>query len=320
MNFCKKLNLEKVLILPVFLVAVLNVTAQKKKKQDVESILDMCGCFNITFKFAETFGADQDYEYYDNYYSGALEYAFPVEQTKDKIVIQHLLVIGDTMIIKHWRQDWLYENQDLYVYDKDDTWKYKQLSKDQVKGQWTQKVFQVDDSPRYEGSGTWIHADGRDYWEAYADAPLPRREYSKRKDYNVMVRRNRQEITEQGWVHDQDNQKVNRTTKDELIAWEKGWNVYKKVDDSKCQTAIDWWASNGQFWGDVRAVWGEVFDSKKTLSLNMRADGQIMFMRMFGLGSEMEGENYDAAASRQKIKDIINMHLAEDSPIQLATN
>ncbi|MEM6738144.1 MAG: DUF6607 family protein, partial [Bacteroidota bacterium] len=63
-----------------FLLVSLTI-AQKKKKQDAEAILSMCGCFNITFSFAETFGADRDYEYHDNYYSGALEWAFPVEQT-----------------------------------------------------------------------------------------------------------------------------------------------------------------------------------------------------------------------------------------------
>ena len=34
--------------------------------------------------------------------------------------------------------------------------KYSPRKKD-VRGQWTQKVYQVDDSPRYEGSSTWVH-------------------------------------------------------------------------------------------------------------------------------------------------------------------
>lgn len=292
--------------------------AQKKKKQDVESILDMCGCYDVSFSFAETFGEGKDYEYHKNYYSGALEWAFPVEQTKDKIVIQHLLVIGDTMIIKHWRQDWLYENTDLYVYDKDNTWKYKQIPAQEAKGQWTQKVFQVDDSPRYEGSATWVHVDGRHYWESKADAPLPRREYTKRKDYNVMVRTNRQEITEEGWLHEQDNLKVNRAADDQLIAREKGWNTYTKVDDSKCITAVNWWNENQRYWADVRSTWDEVFASKKQLSLNMNADGKILFMRLFELGDQMKAENYDQQKSKAEIRKIIQMHLAEDGKIQLA--
>ena len=53
------------------------------------------------------------------------------------------------MIIKHWRQDWLYENTNLYEFYKDNTWKFNQLKAKDVKGQWTQKVYQVDDSPRW---------------------------------------------------------------------------------------------------------------------------------------------------------------------------
>ncbi|MEM9896192.1 MAG: DUF6607 family protein [Bacteroidota bacterium] len=300
--------------------AVIGVSAQKKKKEDIASILSMCGCFDITFQFAETFGASQDYEYYDNYYSGALEWAFPVVNEKDKIIIQHLLVIGDTMIIKHWRQDWLYENTDLYVFDKDDTWKYKSLDKDAVKGQWTQKVFQVDDSPRYEGSGSWVHVDGKHYWESTADAPLPRREYSKRNDYNVMVRGNRQEITDEGWVHDQDNHKVMRTAEgDKRVASEKGLNIYRKVEDSKCKTAVDWWNWNGKYWNDVRGVWEDVFASKEELELNMRVDNQIMFMRMFGLGDQLSGDSYDSEKARAEIEKVVEMHLAEDTKISFTS-
>lgn len=300
------------------LASVIGFSQKKKQKQDIASILDMCGCYNITFNFAETFGADNDYELHDNYRSGGLEWVFPVSQEDDKIVIQHLLVIGDSMIIKHWRQDWLYENQDLYVYDKDNTWKYKQLPADKVKGQWTQKVFQVDDSPRYEGSASWVHTDGRHYWESNADAPLPRREFSKRSDYNVMVRRNRHEITDYGWLHEQDNQKVVRGGDDQLLASEKGWNTYKKTDDSECNLAKEWWSTNEKYWADVRTVWDEVFASQKTLELNMKVDDKIMFMRLFGLGSEVADSDYDSESVVPRIREIIQLHMKSD--IKVAKN
>ena len=90
-------------------------------------------------------------------------------------------------------------------------------------------MYQVDDSPRYGGTASWVHVDGRHYWEGVADAPLPRREFSKRDDYNVMKRINHQEITTDGWLHEQDNDKILRDEKgDHLIAREKGWNTYTK--------------------------------------------------------------------------------------------
>jgi len=287
--------------------------AQKSKKEDIAAIKAMCGCYEVAFNFAETFAADKDYEFHDNYRSGALEYVLPIEESKDKIVLQHLLVIGDSMIIKHWRQDWIFENTDIYAFDKENTWNYQTLSSEAVKGQWTQKVYQVDDSPRYEASGSWIHADGKHYWETVADAPLPRREFSKRKDYNVMTRKNRQEITDYGWVHEQDNKKVVREAgKDTWLASEKGWNTYTKTEESRCEIAADWWGENKLFWADVRAVWDEVFTQKKVVKINMRLDGKVMFQRIFALQDELDKKDFNTEKSKSAIRKVLKMHLDGD--------
>lgn len=302
----------RTLLLIVFCLTLGTVHAQKKKKQDIEAIKAMCGCYDVSFNFAETFAEVKDYEFHDNYHSGALEYVLPIEETKDKIVLQHLLVIGDSMIIKHWRQDWLYENTDFHVFHKDNTWKYDGKAQDDVKGQWTQKVYQVDDSPRYEGSSSWVHIDGRSYWENTADAPLPRREFSKRSDYNVMERRNRHEITDYGWVHEQDNAKVIREGSDKVIAREKGWNTYTKTAESRCQPAKDWWQEKQAYWNDVRKVWDELFAIKKTLEFEKKIDGNVLFMKLFALEDEMLQGDYDSSASIAKIKATINPYLKGD--------
>ncbi|SHJ98589.1 hypothetical protein SAMN04488028_102385 [Reichenbachiella agariperforans] len=304
----------KQLIAAVLILVTSTAIAQNKKKQDIDAITAMCGCYKVSFNFAETFSPNADYAYYDNYRSGALEYVIPVEEEKDKIVLQHLLVIGDTMIIKHWRQDWLYENTDLYTYDKNSQWIYTSLPAKEVKGQWTQKVYQVDDSPRYEGSATWVHYDGRHYWENTADAPLPRRDRTKRKDYNVMTRTNRQEITSYGWLHEQDNDKVLREEDSEtLIAEEKGWNTYTKVDDSQCQVAQEWWTANASYWNDVRIVWDELFATKKDIAINMKVEDKILYQRLFGLEKEMmDVSPYNSELAQSKIKEVIQKHLKSD--------
>lgn len=308
--------MKKVLFTLLTLSAILSVA---QKKQDMEAIMDMCGCYEISFNFAETFAAQEDYTFHDNYRAGGLEWIFPIAQSDDKIVLQHLLIVNDSMIVKHWRQDWLYENQDLFVYNKDNAWTYKKLPAGQVDGQWTQKVFQVDDSPRYEGSATWVHVDGKHFWESTADAPLPRREFSKRNDYNVMIRKNRHEITDFGWVHEQDNQKVIRSNKDELIAKEKGYNTYTQVDKSNCQPAIDWWKKNEKYWADVRDAWDRVFAQNKNLSINMKVEDKIMFQRFFELGKKLSGDNYDQEAARKGISKILKKHVASDD-IKIAYN
>lgn len=310
--------MKKASILMMVCLMAFAAQAQKKKKtQDIKAIKDMCGCYEVEFNFAETFSPNKAYEYHDNYRSGGLEYVFPVSESNDKIVLQHLLIVGDTMIIKHWRQDWLYENTDLYTYDKDNTWKYQELDKSGVKGQWTQKVYQVDDGPRYEGSASWVHVDGKSYWESVADAPLPRREFSKRDDYNVMVRENRHEITSYGWLHEQDNQKVLRAQEDELLAWEKGWNTYTKTEDSKCNVAKEWWNEHEAYWADVRIVWNELFASKSTVKIKKKVDDKVLFMQLFALQDELNGANYDSKNAQAEIKAAIQKYLDSDQRLTM---
>ncbi|HHP7242454.1 MAG TPA: DUF6607 family protein [Cyclobacteriaceae bacterium] len=303
------------------LICTLNLSAQDKKAQDKAAIKAMCGCYDIDFQFAETFSSDRDYEFHDNYLAGGLEYAFVVDETEDKIVIQHLLVINDSTIVKHWRQDWIYENTELYAFDKNAAWNYVSLPKDAVRGQWTQKVYQVDDSPRYEGTATWVHFDGRHYWESTADAPLPRREFSKRSDYNVLERRNHHEVFDEYWVHEQDNKKLIRAENvdDKVIASEKGMNVYNKVDKEKCQPAVDWWTKNSDYWAVVRNVWDEVFATQKRLELNMKVEDQILFQRLFALGGKYEGKEFNEKKVKKEIKEAIQKHLATEA-IKLAMN
>jgi hypothetical protein len=247
----------------------------------------MCGCYEVEFNFAETFKAskDENYKPSPDKKDYGLEWVELVEDKSDKIVMQHLLIVGDTTIVKHWRQDWEYENTELYTFFKDKTWKFTTLPKNEVKGEWTQRVYQVDDSPRYEGTASWVHTDGSSYWMNVADAPLPRREHTIRKDYNVLKRRNIHEITKYGWLHEQDNEKILRDEKgaDTTLAFEKGMDYYKKVDDSKCAAAHKYWKENKALWANVRTKWQSIFDLDKDLNLEGAVNGQPLFMHLFEL-------------------------------------
>lgn len=281
--------MKQVTLLAVFTLTFLyNGNAQNKKKQDQKAIKSMCGCYEVSFNFAETFQYSKDSTYQASAvkHDGGLEWVELLKDADNKIVMQHLLIVGPAdrqHVIKHWRQDWLFENTNLYTYHADNKWNFVSLPKDQVKGQWTQKVFQVDDSPRYEGSASWVHVDGKSYWENTTDAPLPRREYTKRSDYNVTVRTNKHEITKTGWIHDQDNDKVIRKDgKDDIVlAQEKGLNIYTKVDDSKCKAAQDWWKINSQPWKLVRAKWDQVFNRKVNLALEEKVEDKALYEHLF---------------------------------------
>jgi hypothetical protein len=281
--------MNKNIIIAIMAMALsLSIYAQNKKTQDKNAIKKMCGCFEVEFNFAETFkySSDSTYMPSNNYRTAGLEWAQLVDDENNKISIQHILLVGSESspyVMKHWKQDWIFENQEFYMYNGNNSWNYKTKSKGKVKNQWTQKVYQVDDSPRYEGSATWVHVDGKSYWENISDAPLPRREYSKRSDYNITVRGNRQEITNDGWIHDQDNSKIIRSIdkNDILIAKEKGFNYYKRVDDSRCKAAADWWTKNYSKWKTVRNKWNEIFSRKTDLKLHSLVDSKPLYSYLF---------------------------------------
>lgn len=257
-----------------------NLFTQNKK--DVDAIKKMCGCFEVEFKFAETFEYLNDSSYMGskNYKAKALELALLIKDEKNHLSIQHIL-ISEKSIIKHWRQDWIYQNTSLYSYSTNNLWTFTELDKKNVKNEWTQKVYQVDDSPRYEGTSQWVHYKNKSYWENVADAPLPRREYTKRDDYNLMQRGNKHEIVDDGWIHEQDNLKVDRNNIDFVLAEEKGYNYYKRVDDSNCIKAIDWWNENQEKWALVRKKWEDIYSRKENISLKKLVNNKPLFSYLF---------------------------------------
>lgn len=287
--------------------------SQKNNKldQDKESIKAMIGVYKVSFDFAETFAPDTAYKFHERYSEHGIEQVSLIEETPTKIVLQHLLIINDSTIIKHWRQDWVYENKEIYNFYKDNEWRKTTLTSEQVKGTWTQKVYQVDDSPRYESYGTWIHIDGKHYWEGTNDSPLPRREFTKRSDYNVMKRHIRMEIFKDGsWAYIQDNEKIIRENdKDKLLVWERGMEVFTKgnYDGSP---AIKYWEKQKIYWEDVRKIWDEVFAKNTNLKLATKVDNRRLYENLFELGDETcNGKKYKKGSANTEIKKIIDSYL-----------
>ncbi|NLR61390.1 hypothetical protein HGH93_25035 [Chitinophaga polysaccharea] len=277
-------------------------TGGNKLAQDKAAIKSMCGCQEVTFEYTETFPADTSYKP-KGYHkiTDAVEYVTVAAEDKNRIILQHLL-IADSMVIKHWTEDWLYENQQLLAYDKDDAWKKVTLPATQVKGQWTQKVYGVDDEPRYEGSATWVHADGRHYWESASDAPLPRREYTTRKDYNVLHRTNHHEITATGSIHEQDNLKVVRANgTDKIIVGEKGLNTYNRTDENRCKLAKAWWEQNQAFWAVVRKSWDNVYGSSSTIHLRRKVNNEPLYKVMAALEEKALRKELTGAALEKEV-------------------
>lgn len=293
-----------------FLLISFGLSAQKKSDEK-DFIKKMCGCYEVNFEYSETFSPSKDYEYHDRYSAAGLEWIFVDEESSDKIIMQHLLIINDSTIIKHWREDWIYENKELLVYEKNLEWKKDEVPAAYLKNSWTQKVYQVDDSPRYNGYAHWVNLDGKTYWESQVSAPLPRREYTKRSDYNVMLRTNKHKIMAYGHLHELDNSKVLRSESgDSLIVLEKGHNTYKKVDDKRCDPALAWWSSNRPYWVDVREVWDEKIEEADFINIKAKVENKRLWQKLFALSDQYtDASNYDSEKVKGEISKIIESYL-----------
>jgi hypothetical protein len=302
----KKLN-----FLLALLVISIGVNAQQKLDQDREAIKALAGFYKVTFNYAETFSPDDDYKFHEKHRSSAKEWAVILEDSPKKIVIQHLLVMrGDSMIIKHWREDWTYEDTQLLSYDKDNTWKKVALNAKDVTGKWTQKVYQVDDSPRYQAIGTWVHVDGRHQWQSNTDSPLPRRENTERNDYNVLNRGNNLYLTKDGWMFEQDNKKIIRSESgDKLLAMEKGMEQFIRTDPKSFGYAQNWWKQQESFWKDARETWDEIFAQNKVIKLIPKVENKLLYEQFFALSEQSAKEKWTSTQNKAGIRKIIKAYL-----------
>ncbi|RKR85121.1 hypothetical protein BDD43_5379 [Mucilaginibacter gracilis] len=298
------------LILTLLTLATGSLYAQSKLDQDRAAIRSLGGFYKVTFDYGETFAPDTAYKNHPQYHASGYEWAVVEEESPKKIVIQHILVTGDSSVIKHWREDWVYEENKIVTFDKDNTWKTTALKTNETKGRWVQKVFQVDDSPRYESIGTWVHVDGRHEWHSECDSPLPRREFTKRNDYNVLRRGNRIYITPTGWMFEQDNQKIIRSASgDKLLAREKGYEEFIKADESKFNYAKTWWKTQQPYWTSVRQVWDEVYAQHAQVKLKGKTDGKLLYERLFDLADRSTKERWDAAKCKVETRKVIDGYL-----------
>ncbi len=299
---------KKALLLsfPLMLSASLFAQSQDSKK----NIDQLCGCFSVNFRYAETFSPDDSYKFHDREDMNAMELVLPVETNDKKMVLQHLLVINDSMIIKHWREEWLYESPVLYEYTGNKVWKKNDLAATAVKNKWTQTVWEVSDEPRYQGVSAWVNNDGKTFWESTADAPLPRREYTVRNDYNILKRRNRITLTADGYIHEQDNDKILRKDNtDKLIAQEKGYNIYRKADDSECEGAKKWWKKNEVFWHAVRNQWDAYMATASVVTLKTNVDDKVMHEHFDALWRDWSKNKFKQSELDAKVKEVMTKFL-----------
>ena len=116
------------------------------RAQDQQAILKMAGSYDVVFDFAETDVLTAGYKPHSAHKSYATELVLVVEDRPGKVALQHILQMGtgkDATIIKHWRQDWSYEDRDVLEFQGKEIWQKRTLPPEAVKCTWTQAVYEI---------------------------------------------------------------------------------------------------------------------------------------------------------------------------------
>lgn len=302
-----------------------------KFEQDRRAILALAGEYRVTFDFIETVPIKNGYEIQNPYQSWATEVIEVIEDRGNFISLQHILVmyvvndegvVHDPIVVKHWRQDWKYQDEEILEYKGNNSWQIKKNPASESEGKWSQAVYQVDDSPRYEALGTWVHDVNYSTWTTPAIwRPLPRREFSVRDDYNVLVSENRLIINSTGWVHEQDNIKLVidengvPLKNNPYLVKEVGLNRYQRITGTDFSPGLDYWNNSAEFWKDVRQAWANVLSQDELVKLNSTYENRKLYDYLFEYSDNINAENYNTEEGSKFATTTINNFVIKSNDI-----
>ncbi len=233
-------------------------------EQDRQAILAQVGDYRVRFDMRETVGLQADYQPLEPKRSGGTEIVRIVYDTGDRISLQHILVMyhqGQTILVKHWRQDWAYQPETVLTYAGPNQWTLTPVSAEERRGAWSQTVWQTDDSPRYGGVGRWSYDNGMTVWTSGPTwRPLARRDAVRNPVYDRYLGTNRHVIRPGGWVHIQDNVKMTGRNGGgpQAVVQEDVVNTYDASTAFEPKPGDDYWAATKDYWAEVRAAWDAV--------------------------------------------------------------
>jgi hypothetical protein len=270
----------------------------------------MAGDYAVTFDFSDNLHLAEGIEQSKPHHSEARELVLVLEDSPRRIVLQHLLVTERNHVVKHWRQDWEYEQTRLWQYDGDYRWSQRTLTPDQARGQWVQSVWQVDDSPRYSAQGAWDHSYGVSRWTSEKTRrPLPRREHTTRNDYNLLEGINRHTVTSKGWVHEQYNYKID-TKNGRILAHELGNNTYAH-SNTDLSAAKSYWEKTSNYWAAVRDVWSDVTTSNRQWQLQWidSEEDQLHYMTILKQANDLDTHGDTHAERKTLVQETLSPFL-----------
>jgi hypothetical protein len=280
-------------------------------ERDRRAILAMAGAYRVTFDFLEVVPFSADAARDRPYQSWGTERVYVDRDDGKFISLSHILAmrivnkdgsLSDPIVTKHWRQDWQYEPSEVVEYRGRERWGRRVLRRKDVTGQWSQTVYQVDESPRYASVGKWSHSPSFSTWiSGDTWRPLPRREWSVRKDYQVLIGTNRHTVTPTGWVQEENNLKSvladdRRLASDQpYLAREYGIARYERLQAPDFAAADAYFERTRKFWGEVRDAWAARFRATPQITLRAPVDQAGLFQKLFEHADKLSAGEPDGA-------------------------
>ena len=173
----------------------------------------------------------------------------------------------------------------------------------------------MDDSPRYMASGRWEHFANYSSWTSEETwRPLPRREFSVRDDYHVLIGTNRHTIYPTGWVQEESNLKVvlsETGEREAALARENGLARYERIENFDWQAGDDYWAKTGPFWSLVRKAWNRRFNEESTLEVAKTYEDTPLFMAMFQLADSSTADTFNPKQTERDIDTTLSRYISE---------
>ncbi len=111
---------------PAAAAASVDAPAASQFERDRQSILAQAGQWRVRFDMRENVSFREGYEPLEEKLSAGDEIVRVVYDDGTRISLQHILVMGDDagnhFVIKHWRQDWVYEPETVLTYAGPNRW------------------------------------------------------------------------------------------------------------------------------------------------------------------------------------------------------
>lgn len=299
-----------------------SAAAQAAFQADRADIIAMAGNFKVRFDMQESTVWKPGYTPLDRKISGGHESVRVIEDSPNRIVLQHLLVVedgGKSHVIKHWRQDWEYQPARVLVYNGTGKWVWEDVPAQMRAGRWSQTVYQVDDSPRYAGWGQWTTEAGIRRWRSnWTWRPLARRDAIRNPVYNRYLSINRHQPSPDGWIHWQDNTKM-AASGDKIVpvVQEYVLNSYTRFDGYNVKAADAYWAATKDYWAAVRASWAKVAATKGGIAIPEEAQtGTVISVKLLAIADELQGGKIDTRKAIAEATGLIDTRTVALNPMR----